>query len=159
VPGSDQRGVRMSGWDDTLWVGLLPEGDGVRQPLHLDVCDGGGGLHAGTDVVWQDVLLGYGPSVREWNLHHLYRLGCRVHGGQHVLHARPGLYRGRVSVDNLRRPWGVLHFAVLRGVHPLWVRSSRLWWPMHCVGSVRRPAKLLRWRLQDFFGQRVSVRL
>jgi len=84
-------------------LSLLSEGDGLREPFDLDLCDGGGGLHPGTDAVWQGVLLGYGPIVRQWHLHGLHRLWCGLHGGEHVLHERRGVHQQRLPIIHVWR--------------------------------------------------------
>jgi hypothetical protein len=98
LPERHRRHLRLPLGDDTLRLGLLSEGDGVRQRLNLDVCHCGRRLHTGPDAVWQGVLLGYGPSVRQWYLHSLHHLGWFLRGGGHLLHAGPGVHQHRLPI-------------------------------------------------------------
>jgi hypothetical protein len=81
------RRLRVSRWDDTLWVGLLSEGHGVREPLDLDVRDCGGRLYTGPGGVWQDVLC-LGRMLQGWK--RMRRL-LRLHYCKRRLLQRPFL--------------------------------------------------------------------
>jgi hypothetical protein len=114
VSRRDQRRLRLPGGHDTLWIGVLSEGHGVRQPRLLDVCDQGGRLHPGPVGVWEYVLLvGAGVLWRGLRLavglYGRWRQLCRITGvflpEQPQLplrrhHRRPaGLYAGVLWVS------------------------------------------------------------
>jgi hypothetical protein len=87
-----QRRVRLPGRYDALWIGVLPEGDRVREPLDLDVCHRRRRLHPGPGGLWKDVLF-VRSDLRERDLHRLHRLGRRLYRWEHVLHGGRRLHQ------------------------------------------------------------------